>query len=253
MSSTVFSAIAFGGAGVLTTTQVRWWVDERRARRGAREQVGLAEQPNKPAVRTIPRPVALVSAPLEKRRERRRSEQISLQLAPALQLIVGHLRIGRNVVSAITEVGESSPEPLRSVLMEVIAEARLGTPIDEALQSAADREGGRHLSIVASAVGLQSRLGGSLVEILDTVIDTIEEEDRLRRDIKSLTADGRLSAQILLAMPPVMFVVVSILSPGYAEPLLTDPLGRFMLGTAVLLALVGWRWLRALSSPRVVA
>lgn len=228
-------------------------LDIRRTRRAARQQAGLIDGDYaKPALATSGLFIGRIG-PLARRHERVRSEQISMQLAPALQLIIGHLRIGRNFVSALAEVADSSAEPLRSILMEAVAEARLGTPIDEVLKQIADREGGRHLSIVASAIGLQTRLGGSLVEILETVVDTIEEEDRLRRDIKSLTADGRLSAQILLAMPPVMFVIVSILSPGYAEPLLTDPLGRFMLATAILLALVGWRWLRALSNPAVVA
>lgn len=233
------------------------FLDVRRTRRAARQQAGLISggDPRLTLARggSSTGRIGLLARPLARRRERTRTEQMSMQLAPALQLIIGHLRIGRNFVSALTEVADSSAEPLRSILMEAVAEARLGTPIDEVLQQIADREGGRHLSIVASAIGLQTRLGGSLVEILETVVDTIEEEDRLRRDIKSLTADGRLSAQILLAMPPVMFVIVSILSPGYAEPLLTDPLGRFMLTVAILLALVGWRWLRALSNPTVVA
>lgn len=246
------SAIAFGGAGMIGATGLRSRTELWSARRAARRQVGLVNRPV-PAASSPSGPLAILGRPLHQRRERIRAEQISMQLAPALQLIVGHLRIGRSFASALAEVAESSPDPVRSLFTEVVAETRLGAPIDDVLRDIADREGGRHLSIVASAIGLQARLGGSLTEILETVIDTIEEEDRLRRDIRSLTADGRLSAQILLAMPPIMFVLVSLLSPGYAEPLFTDPLGRLMLGSAAVLALVGWRWLRALSHPRVVA
>lgn len=248
----VLSAVAFGGAGLLGSTGLRSRAEAWRARRAARRQVGLVRRPVSTS-RGDGGPLAVLARPLRQRRERARAEQLSMQLAPALQLIVGHLRIGRSFASALTEVAESSPEPLRSLFTEVVAETRLGAPVDDVLRSIADREGGRHLSIVASAIGLQARLGGSLTEILETVIDTIEEEDRLRRDIRSLTADGRLSAQILLAMPPIMFVLVSLLSPGYAEPLFTDPLGRLMLGVATVLAFVGWRWLRSLSHPRVVA
>lgn len=252
MRTELMSAAAFGGAGVLATTQVQRWAGQWTAHRAARRQVGLAPARGGDTRQRDGRP-GVIARPLQKRRERQRSEQLSMQLAPALQLIVGHLRIGRSFVSALAEVAESSSEPLRSVLTEAVAETRLGAPVDDVLRDIADREGGRHLSIVASATGLQTRLGGSLAEILETVIDTIEEEDRLRRDIKSLTADGRLSAQILLAMPPIMFVLVSMLSPGYAEPLFTDPLGRLMLGVGCVLAFVGWRWLRSLSNPRVVA
>jgi tight adherence protein B len=85
------------------------------------------------------------------------------------------------------------------------------------------------------------------------VIETVREEDRLRRDIKSLTADGRLSAIVLMLMPPFALAFVSLFNPRYAEPLVTEPLGRAMSVTAVVLGLVGWRWLRTLSRPEVVA
>lgn len=187
------------------------------------------------------------------RSERKRREQLADQLAPALQLVVGHLRIGRNVAAAFSEVAAETPAPLGELFNEVLSEVRLGTSLDESLQDVADREGDRHLSVVASAIGLQSRHGGSLVEILETVVETIEEEDRLRRDIRSLTADGRLSAQVLLAMPPAMLVLVTILSPGYTSPLVQHPTGRAMAVSGVVLGLVGWRWLRVLSTPKVVA
>jgi tight adherence protein B len=150
-------------------------------------------------------------------------------------------------------VSETTAEPLKSILQEVVAEARLGTPVEEVLQTVALREDDRHLNIVASAIGLHARHGGSLVEILDSVTETIEEEDRLRREIRSATADGRLSATVLLAMPPVSLALVSLLSPDYAAPLVTEPLGRAMSVTAVVLGVTGWRWLRVLSNPRVSA
>ena len=174
-------------------------------------------------------------------------------MGPAIQLIIGHLRIGRNVVAAVIEVADATPEPLGSILREVVAETRVGASIDEALQRVAEREDNRHLNVVASALGLQARHGGSLVEILETVVETIEEEDRLRRDIKALTADGRLSGIVLMAMPPVMLVLVSLFSPGYAAPLVQEPLGRAMSIVGVVLAFTGWRWLKVLGTPKVVA
>lgn len=189
----------------------------------------------------------------ESRRARKRREALADQLAPALQLVVGHLRIGRNVMSALSEVAEDTPAPLGDLLREVVSEVRLGSAVDEVLQAVADRENDRHLGVVASAIGLQSRHGGSLVEILETVVETIEEEDRLRRDVRSLTADGRLSATVLLAMPPAMLVIVSLLSPGYTAPLWDHPTGRAMSMAGLFLGFVGWRWLRSLGTPKVVA
>lgn len=282
MTSPVLAALSFGTVGMIGATRLRDRVDGVVNRRAAQRRIGL--RPDLPTTRS-PREIigsspSLVAAPViatagavtlgplaltagatpfiverawKRHRRRVRSETLANELAPALQLVVGHLRVGRNFVGAITEVAETVPEPLSSILGEVVEETRVGVPIDEVLQRVADREGDRHLGIVASAVGLQIRLGGSLVDILETVIGTIEEEDRLRRDIRSLTADGRMSAQILLAMPPIMLVFTSVMSPGYTDPLFQDPLGRTLSVSAVVLALVGWRWLWRLSSHEVVA
>jgi tight adherence protein B len=180
-----------------------------------------------------------------------RVDELSEQLAPALQLVVGNLRIGRNVLASITDVADAVAEPLRGILREVVTEAKLGTPIGDVLAGIAEKEGSRHLRIVASGLSLQARHGGSLVEILETVIETVEEEDRLRRDVKSVTADARLSAAVLLAMPPVVLLLISVLSPGYATPLVTTKLGVTLIGLGVVLAGVGWRWLRTLANPEI--
>ena len=282
MNKNLVAALLFGFAGVCCLFLVRRSFVEHRVRRVARRQVGLRVTTSARKELHIARQammllcvmalVGLVSmlllgpvgvaagaVPLMLQRSRtrqkseKRSDDLSAELGPAIQLIIGHLRIGRNVVAAVAEVADTTPEPLASILNEVVAETRVGLPIDEALQRVAEREDNRHLNVVASALGLQARHGGSLIEILETVVETIEEEDRLRRDIKALTADGRLSAVVLLAMPPVMLLLVSLFSPGYAAPLVEEPLGRAMSIVGVVLALTGWRWLRVLGTPKVVA
>lgn len=190
---------------------------------------------------------------LTKRTRRKRADQLINQLSPALEQMIGHLAIGSNVIAALSEVSENCADPLGGLLREVLAQVRLGDSLDQVLQTISDREKDRHLGVVASAIGLHSRHGGSLVEILGTVAETIEEEDRLRRDIQSLTADGRISAQVLLAMPVIMFVVISILSPGYTAPLFNNSLGQMLSISGIVLGSIGWLWLRSLSTPKVVA
>ena len=282
MSARMFAALLFALASALAVTEIVNVRHRRLTIRRARQQVGLlvadAEE-TRPVLRgwsprlivaslvmsvigvAVAGPVGLVfaAAPVlvarswSKRQRRRRQEALADELGPALQMIIGHLRIGRNASAALVEVAESCSGPLKEVLTEVVAEARLGSPLDEVLTSVSEREGNRHLGIVASAIGLHARHGGSLVEILDTVVETIEEEDRLRRDIKSLTADGRLSAKVLLAMPPAMLAIISVLSPGYATPLANTSFGRMLALVGVVLGLVGWQWLRHLATPKVVA
>ena len=282
MSARLFAALLFALASALAVTEIVNVRHRRLTIRRARQQVGLlvadAEE-TRPVLRgwsprlivaslvmsvigvSLAGPVGLVFAAVpvllvrswSNRQRRRRQEALADELGPALQMIIGHLRIGRNASAALVEVAESCSGPLKEVLTEVVAEARLGSPLDEVLTSVSEREGNRHLGVVASAIGLHARHGGSLVEILDTVVETIEEEDRLRRDIKSLTADGRLSAKVLLAMPPAMLAIISVLSPGYATPLANTSFGRMLALVGVVLGLVGWQWLRHLATPKVVA
>ena len=249
MSVHLSASVAFAMAAALGTSQVRTRLQERQTERRMRQLAGIA--PLDAAARA---PLRVdVPHPMQDRRQRRRNALLSSQLAPALELIVGHLRIGRNIGAAIAEISDSISEPLRSIFVEAVEEARLGTPLSDTLQRLGDKEGNRHLGVVVSAIGLQSKHGGSLVEILEAVHTTIEEEDRLRRDINTLTADNRISAKVLLALPPATLGLVSLLNPGYASPLINDPAGRQMSVAGVVLAFVGWRWLKRLANPEVVA
>jgi tight adherence protein B len=248
MDTNVAASLAFAASAAFCAMQLRTRLDERRAERMMRELAGVVPF----TVPTARGRLLDVPHPLRERHRRRESLLLSAQLAPALELIVGHLRIGRNITAAMAEVTDSLTDPLRTVLVDAVEEARLGTPLSDSLLQVADRYGNRHLGVVASAIGLQARHGGSLVEILDSVHNTIEEEDRLQRDIQTLTADNRLSARVLLSLPPIVLAVVSLLNPGYASPLVTDPLGQRMSVAGLVLAFVGWRWLRRLASPEVL-
>lgn len=279
----LIAAVCFGIAAAVAVLAYRQFATERTVRQRSLEQLGLrapVERKVHPALgdrRLLaligvgllvsiassmlfgPLGLFLGAAPvvidslMTRRAARQRSAALSAGLAPALQLLVDNLRVGRDLVSALAEVSESADEPVATLFSTVVSEVRLGARVDVAFATVADAEGDRHLSVVASAVGLNIEFGGNLVEILGSVIESLEEEDRLRRDIASLTADGRLSSMVLLALPVLTLIVVSVLSPGYAAPLIEDPFGRLMSASGVILGLVGWVWLRALSNPEVVA
>ncbi|MEJ6510994.1 MAG: type II secretion system F family protein [Actinomycetota bacterium] len=281
--SALLAAICFGVAAALAVLAYRQISNERTIRQRSLEQLGLRapvvkkSHANLADRRTIvlvgvggviavigvsvvgPLGLLLGAGPvvgdsiIKKRAARQRAAALAAGLAPALQLLVDNLRVGRDLVSALAEVSDSADEPVASLFGTVVSEVRLGARVDTAFADVAEAEGDRHLSVIASAVGLNIEFGGNLIEILGSVIESLEEEDRLRRDIDSLTADGRLSSTVLLALPVITLIVVSVLSPGYASPLLDEPAGRLMSGAGVVLGLVGWIWLRALSNPEVVA
>jgi tight adherence protein B len=266
----VLGGLLIGLAAGGLALYVRAEATRQRVERRSLEQIGLRERPvaapsrvafdrDQIALGGLSLVVAVAGAvPVgvvtfrRHRAERKRAEALAVELAPALQLVVDNLRVGRDLVTALAEVSTSAAEPVRSIFASVVAETRLGARVDVALSAQAEAEGDRHLSVVASAVGLHTEHGGNLVEILSSVVETIEEEDRLRRTIASVTADGRLSGQVLLALPVFSLISVSVLSPGYALPLVETPLGRLMSVAAVVLAVAGWAWLRALGRPAVL-
>jgi len=192
---------------------------------------------------------ALVARFFNNRSARKRQRALDDALAPALQRIVDQLSVGRTVSSAIEASIEHASAPLDGIFRRVVSDNNVGIPIDESLSSIASEEHNQHLDIIASALALHAQHGGSLTDILIAVLESIEEEDRLRRDLLTLTADARLSANVLLAMPIGALAITSLLSPGYATPLIATSTGRIMSVGGVVLGSLGVLWLRHLAQP----
>jgi tight adherence protein B len=250
--------------------------DHRRIAFAARSQVGLTSADENSAQRPqidhrlsiatvlaaavgllVGGPLGIIAAPLPYgatrslavRRQRRRQESLDEALGASLQLIIDQLRVGRDLTGAFTTVAESALFPLNEILDSVLAQARLGRPLHDAVEAAAQAEQNRHFDVIASAIGLHGHHGGSLTEILSTVSESIEAEDELRREVETLTAEGRLSAQVLMALPLASLALLSLLSPGYAGPLFTTSAGHALTIVGLVLGGAGWAWLRALSRP----
>lgn len=272
LTGSLLVAVAAGLAvhGLLTAH------DHRRIAFAARSQVGLTSADEGSAQRPqidrrlliatvaaaaigllVGGPLGIIVAPvpyavtrsLAARRQRRRQESLDEALGASLQLMIDQLRVGRDLTGAFTTVAESALFPLNEILDSVLAEARLGRPLHDAVEAAAEAEQSRHFDVIASAIGLHGHHGGSLTEILSTVSESIEAEDELRREVETLTAEGRLSAQVLMALPLASLALLSLLSPGYAGPLFTTSAGHVLTIVGLVLGAVGWGWLRALSRP----
>ena len=250
----LLAAVGLGGG----TTLLVWWAGTVRAatslRRHARSQIGLASpvvsrahHGGGPLHRRGGRriPVGLLGSV----RRRRRARELDDALAPLLGSVVDQLRVGRSLLSALESVGPATAEPLASIVRRLVTETRLGGSLADSLSTIAAEERNRHLEVIASAVALHTEQGGSLTDILVGVSDSIEDEDRLRRDMLTLTADARLSANVLLVMPIGALVITSLLSPGYATPLIATPVGRVLSLSGLLLGAIGVIWLRALARP----
>jgi tight adherence protein B len=161
------------------------------------------------------------------------------QLADNLQVIASAQRAGHSFLGALTVSMQEAPEPTKREFERVLADERLGVPIEDALEGAARRMASRDLEQVILVARLQRETGGNTAEVLDQVADTARERSELRRLVQTLTAQGRMSRWIITALPISLLVLVSVLNPGYTEPLFETGGGRLALTIGAVLLITG--------------
>ena len=176
-------------------------------------------------------------------KESRRSSAFLEQLPDTLQLISGSLSVGHSLPQAIDAVVREGLQPVSVEFNRALVETRLGMPAEDALEGIANRMASQDFAWVVMAIRIQREVGGNLAEVLATVGTTIRERERLRRQVRGLSAEGRLSAWILGALPPVFGTYLVLVRPGYIRPLFTDPLGIAMLVVMLITMTVGVIWL----------
>jgi Flp pilus assembly protein TadB len=191
----------------------------------------------------------LVTGAYPRWRERRRQAAFADQLPEALQMIVGSLRSGFSLAQALDGVvRDSPPGPLTVELGRALSEVRLGADLADALERTATRVNSDDLAWAVIAIRIQRDTGGNLAEILETTVETIRERGRLARHVRALSAEGRLSAYVLIALPFVLAGWMWLIRRDYLSALWTTPLGLGMLTAAGVLMAIGifWmsRWIR---------
>jgi len=174
-----------------------------------------------------------------KRKLGRRRTLFSEQLPDNLQVLSSALRAGHSFVGALSVVVDDSPSPSREEFRRVIADEQLGVPLQDALDEVARRMDNRDLEQVSLVAALQRETGGNTAEVLDRVTDTIRERFELRRLVKTLTAQGRMSRWVVSALPVLLLTVITLINPGYMEPLYTESIGRVLLVFAGLMVVFG--------------
>jgi tight adherence protein B len=175
---------------------------------------------------------------------RRRQRQFSKQLPDTLTLLSGTLRAGYSLMQGVEAVAQEVGDPMGEELRRVMVEARLGRSLDDALGDAGERMESDDFDWAVMAIGIQREVGGNLAELLDTVAETMVGRERLRREVKALTAEGRVSAFVIGIMPIGLGLAMWMLNRPYISVLFTDPLGRMAAIGAGLLALFGFWWMK---------
>jgi tight adherence protein B len=177
-------------------------------------------------------------------KESRRTSAFLAQLPDTLQLIAGSLSAGYSMPQAIDTVVREGSQPISGEFNRALVEARLGVPLEDAMEGIADRMKSKDFAWVVMAIRIQREVGGNLAELLTTVSGTLRERETLRRQVKVLSAEGRLSAWILGLLPPVFALYLALAQPSYLKPLVTEALGWLLLAVGLVLLAVGALWMR---------
>jgi tight adherence protein B len=181
----------------------------------------------------------------------RRQAKFDEQLPATLQLLAGALRAGHSLLQAVDTVVREADDPIAGEFQRVLTEARLGRPLEEALDGMAKRMRSVDFEWTVMAINLQRQVGGNLAEVLGTVSQTIRDRYTLKRQIRALSAEGRLSSLILTLLPLVLFVALLAFNPVFLAPLYTTSTGLLLLGGAAVLMCIGILWMRKLTEIKV--
>jgi tight adherence protein B len=175
---------------------------------------------------------------------KRRRKKFVDQLPGTLQLLSGSLRAGYSLMQGVEAVSHEVEDPMGKELRRVTVESRLGRPLEEALDDAAERLDSADFTWAVMAIRIQREVGGNLSELLQTVADTMTDRKRLKREVDALTAEGKISAIILGLMPVGLGGALFVLNRAYISLLFTEFLGQVMLGGAAVMALAGFAWMK---------
>jgi tight adherence protein B len=174
------------------------------------------------------------------RKLRKRRGAFAEQLADNLQVLASSMRGGQSMAGGLEIVAEEAAEPARSEFRRIVAEDRLGIPLEEAIRIVARRMESRGMEQVALVAAIQREAGGNTADVLDRVVETMRERTELQRLVKTLTAQGRISRNVVSALPALLLLAISVLNPKYVSPLIHTSTGQFMLGLCVFLVVMGF-------------
>lgn len=188
---------------------------------------------------------------LVKRSRQKRLTSFNAQICDALSIMSNSLRAGFSFMQSMDMVRKEMPDPISKEFSRSFREINLGASTERALQNLSKRVNSDDLDLMITAVLIQRQVGGNLAEVLDKIAETIRERVRIQGEIKTLTAQGRLSGTIIGLLPVVLGLFMAIVNPTYVVELITHPLGRVMLGAAVLGEIIGFIFIKKIVSIKV--
>ena len=189
-------------------------------------------------------PAALIPIAFVKYKVAKRGKKLQKQLPDVLTLLASTLKGGYSFLQGMDAVGNEAEEPLAGEFRRTVNEARLGKDMDDALDDLAARVESQDMLWAIVAIKIQREVGGNLAELLTTVAETMNSRQRLRGEVSALTAEGRISAYVLLVLPFGVALAMWFLNPDYLSELWTNTLGFVAIGVSIVAMTIGAFWMR---------
>ncbi|NNG15023.1 MAG: type II secretion system F family protein [Gemmatimonadales bacterium] len=179
-----------------------------------------------------------------KRRAAKRMRLFEAQLPGAIDLIGRAIRAGHPLSAGLKMVADETTDPIAGEFRRVFEEQRFGLVFEDTLYSLSDRVPLVDVRILNTAILIQREVGGNLAEVLDNLARTIRERFKLRRQLRVITAQGRISGYVLAVLPIVLGLVIFLLNPSYMSTLFNTGIGRLLVAGALILQILGYFWIR---------
>ena len=180
------------------------------------------------------------------RRRVKRGKAFEEGLPDALMLMASSLRSGFSLDQAIVAASDQAENEVSVELRRAVQEIRIGSPLEAALERIAERMNSSDFQWVVTALRIQRKSGGNLAELLITVSHTVRQRAQMGREVAALTAEGRLSAYVLIGLPIALFAFLMLTQPKYLEPLYQTSMGLMISGVGVVMLIIGWLLMKKL-------
>lgn len=174
----------------------------------------------------------------------KRRSKLEEQLPDAIDLMARAMRAGHPLSAGFKMVADEAPEPIATEFRQVFEEQRFGLPFDDSLLGLVERVRLPDVRILITAILIHRQVGGNLAEVLDNIGALVRERFKLRRQLRVITAQGRLSGYVLAFLPLVLGLAIFTLNREYIMPIFTEEIGRFMLVGAFVFQILGYMWIR---------
>jgi tight adherence protein B len=173
------------------------------------------------------------------------------QLPDTTTLLSNSLRAGSSFLQSIELVSREGAPPMSEEMGRVVREVNLGLGMEEALNNLVRRIKSEDLDLMVTAISIQQQVGGNLAEILDTIAFTIRERVRIKGEINTLTAQGRVSGYLVAFLPIGLGAALNAINPAFMQPLFTQSIGRILIGVGAVMMTIGFMAIRKITDIKV--